>query len=317
MEEASEIGYLENLKSEMEKNALVAKERTPETLKQNFERSMEAIRANYYTDRVNSRRFGAILFNREKSDRELATKAEKFRTLFEEVVFSEIVHGSSVDLPEDENGEVVLLSADKVAEKEGKVKGETTKHQGKVDAMIGSNDLIFANSSALASRSFGGEFVYQITSKDACIVPLDIADTLPTSPNAERYGDALRVMKYSKNIYSYDDFKDFFATYCASIFDDPKEAIAFFGYEYMLPQMAAVWHSSESARNQVHNPVYAEYAAKIQRYYKDQDIVPPFSPEWQFKGEVKAKKISRADLKWKDAIYLKSDEVAREKAKKN
>ena len=52
MEEASEIGYLENLKSEMEKSAVVAKERTPETLKQNFDRSMEIMKGVYYTDRV-------------------------------------------------------------------------------------------------------------------------------------------------------------------------------------------------------------------------------------------------------------------------
>lgn len=311
MEETSEIAYLEGMTAEMLENARIAKERSPETLQNNFERSMEGLKSSYYADRVTTRKLGAVFFSREKSDRELKEKSKKFKDFFEEVVFSEIVHGTSVDLPQDENGEVTVLSAEKIASKDGKHSSEATKHQGKVDSIIGSNDLVFANSSALTSRSFGGEFTYQITSKDCCVVPLDIADMLATTHEAEKYSDALKVMKYSKNIYSLENFKEFFATYCAVIFDDPKEALAFLGFEYILPQIGGVWYSDESARKSVHNPEYADYAVKVRRLYVNNDIVPPFSPEWQFKGEVKAKKVDYKLLKWRNAVYLKSNDAAK------
>ena len=299
-EKATEIGFIEEAKAEFDANTKAASERTPETVKENFERSMGVLKDFYFAKKFGEKRFKFIPLSRDKTDKELEAKAAKFKRFFAQRLYTEIIHGSEVDLPEDENGEVTLLSIEGVAKKLGKPVDEVVKHQGELDKKLGSNSMVFGNSSAMTSRSAGGKFCYQITSEEGWVVPLDVADTLAPSHAAEVSSDATRAYNYARNIYSITDFPDFFATYCATVFDSPIQALTFLTFNYMLPQIAGVWYSEEEAAKHVNLDEFKRFAGPIRNLYAQHHIVPPFSPEWQYKDEVKAKKVDRATLKHAD-----------------
>ncbi len=284
--ETGQLSFETIIKAEYQGNIRKIKERTPETLKANFDNAMNVLREEHIAKRLKERRFGPFLFNRQKAVKELDQKAKVFKDYFDRQVFSNIIHTSSLDFQVDESGEVTLLSASKVGE---------AKHQREFDASIGSNDMVFANSRTLRSRSFGGANHYQINSKDSYVLPIDVADMHPWNKEGEDMEYEGRAFYAAKNLFSADDFETYFSTYCAVLFDKPEDAIRFFRDNYFLPLKAGVWHSDERlVRNLMSDGVNdKQIALKMRELYVKKNLFPPFSPEWQFKDEVKAVKVKK------------------------
>lgn len=284
--------YLESIKADLEKNAETIRERAPETLRRNFVEAKNSLDDFYYVSRISERRFKLFVPKREQLIKELNQKSKIFTDYFKHVVFASILHSTDEEIPEDETQEVTLKSPSLLAEEKGQENSETSRHQGEFDKTIGSNELVFANSKYLTSRSFSGTKIYDISSSEACVIPLDIDDILPPGKVDEsKYLDALRVHFISRNIFNYEDFKEFFARYCAVVFETPEEALAFFKHNYHIPLQAGVWESEESVQKNVRSSDEKKHAIKIRSLYVNKGIVPPFSPEWQYKNKVRAKRV--------------------------
>lgn len=293
MNETSEFTntqFLEHINSEKNTNERLIRERLPETLRQNYENASQALNDYYFALRTREKRFPIIPPNRNKIQKELDDKTKIFREYFDREVFSTVVHASDEDLA-DENGYAVLKSPVTQANEQTLETKARIRHQGNTDERISSNNLVFANSRALRSRSFSGKYTYQIESRDGCVVPLDIADILaPGIMDQSKYADALRIYFTSRNIFSVERFEDIFSRYCATVFDKPEDALTFFQQNYFLPQRAGVWDSADSVSRNL-DKRSAKASVNIRELYVYKGLVPPFSPEWQFRDSVKARKI--------------------------
>lgn len=284
--EVTQIAFAETIKSEYSSNITKIKERSAETLKVNFEAAMGVLQDEYFSKRIKERKLGSFLYGRNNAVKELNQKTKFFKDYFDQKVFSNIIHTSSLEFETDENGQVTLASANRVG---------GAKHQGEFDAAIGSNDMIFANSRMLRSRSFGGANHYKISSKDAYVMPVDIAEVHAWNPVGEEFYNESRAFYVSKNIFSAKDFETYFSTYCATLFDTPQDAIKFFQANNFLPLRAGIWHSEERLVRALMTKGEKEkqIALKMRELYINKNLFPPFSPEWQFKDEVKAVKVEK------------------------
>lgn len=282
--EIGDVAFAETIKAEYSSNVAKIKERSPETLKANFENGMRVLQDEYFIKRTRERRFGSFLFNRDRAVKELSQKAKSFKDYFDQKVFANIIHTSSLEFEEDESGQVTLLSANRAG---------GAKHQGDFDASIGSNDMIFANSRTLRSRSFGGPNHYKISANDAYVVPMDVAVMHAWNRSGEELNDESIAFYASRNIFSASDFETYFSTYCATLFETPEDAINFFQANNFLPLQAGVWHSDENVLKRVQDEKEKGIALKMRELYVKKNLFPPFSPEWQFKDEVKAVKVEK------------------------
>lgn len=284
--EVGQIAFAETIKVEYLSNVAKIKERSPETLKANFENGMRVLQDEYFVKRTRERRFGSFLFSKDKAVKELNQKAKGFKDYFDQKLFANIIHTSSLEFEDDESGQVTLLSANRVG---------GARHQGDFDASIGSNDMIFANSRTLRSRSFGGPNHYKISSKDAYVVPMDVAVMHAWNASGEELNDESIAFYASKNIFSATDFETYFSTYCATLFDTPEDAIKFFQVNNFLPLKAGVWHSDDRLVRSLMSSGEKDkqIAIKMRELYIKKNLFPPFSPEWQFRDEVKAVKVEK------------------------
>ena len=122
------IGFLEQVKAEVGSNALRIKDRSAETLRENFERAMTGIGNFYFGQRARDRRFPLLPLSKQRTDKELSAKAKTFRQYFEGTAFSEIIHATDKEIVPGEDGVVILKS---LKELSGDIKeGEIDKHQG-------------------------------------------------------------------------------------------------------------------------------------------------------------------------------------------
>jgi hypothetical protein len=291
MENTSEFTshiFLEKARFEMEDNAKIIREKNPEVLNHNYERAMNAVN-NFYIGRKNKeRRYPEWPKHPDELKDELTQKAVTFKEYFAENVFNQITHGSSVKLEADEDGKLWLKSTMTIATELGKDVDEIAKHQGPTDKLIGSREFVFANSKALLSRSgLNRENVYKIDSKDGFVLSMDIADQgSPTRIDEGKYADGVRIFFTSRNIFAIPQFEEYFSTYCASIFDTPEEAVSYLRRNYWSFLQGGVWRSDDEVAGAIHNPEDRETAQMMRRLYVVHGLIPPISPEWQFKDKV-------------------------------
>ena len=289
------IGFLEQVKAEVGSNALRIKDRSAETLRENFERAMTGIGNFYFGQRARDRRFPLLPLSKQRTDKELSAKAKTFRQYFEGTAFSEIIHATDKEIVPGEDGVVILKS---LKELSGDIKeGEIDKHQGGLDELIGSDEYVFANSSYLQSKNCRGKYVYKIEEKEGYVVPLDIDEVpMPGKLDQAKYYDAVRLFFVSRNIFRMEDFKQFFSAYCAAVFNNPEEALDFLRRNHFSVMFAAVYDSEERFSNAYRRKEDLPMATKIRNLYTTKGIVPPFSPEWQFKKQVVAKQIDKRNF---------------------
>lgn len=262
----------------------IIKERKPETLKQNLQESIRALAAFYLKQELPDNRL-LQFFLKDQIRGKLKEKATDFYAYFNQNFFSKVTHWSSAEIPE-----ALLKSSEKLAAEKGLTSTETSTQSGKLDQEIGNTDYVFANSEALTSRSAVGTSRYRISTQEGYVVPLDIAfvkspdDTIRQNQAlSENYN--LRV--YGKNLLTIPDFKVFFATYCAVFFDQPQDAIEFFSKNHYWPDLADCWDDSRLAGDDPDSTL----KRKIRDLLVKSEILPPVSPEFQFKDQVQAKKV--------------------------
>lgn len=95
---------------------------------------------------------------------------------------------------------------------------------------------------------------------------------------------------YLKNIYRFEDFKKVFAKYCAVVFDSPEEALDFSKNKAFYTERADAWED-DSITNNSDSQRKVKIFKKMQKLYLEHGLVPPFSPEFQFRDRVRGRKV--------------------------
>lgn len=204
------------------------------------------------------------------------SRIDTFRAYFDDTVFSSIVHTTAASISDTPT--TLLESPAKLGKK---------AHSLTVDDEIGNTSYVFASSDALRSNSSRHRKEYEIDSRDCFVVPIDIDHVkvgLPNLSNAEYELEQIR--RYASNMFTYKDFREYFAAYNAAVFDTPEQALDFYTRYHYVPDQADFL--DESRLRFFDDPTEQEAFRKIQLLYRE-DVLPPFSPEFQFKDSVVGK----------------------------
>lgn len=276
--------------------------RNPEDIAANAIVATREIERLYLENHYDKSRFGKKI-----ALRSLHKKARAFQDAFDERVFGRVESAVPSEIDLSDNAE--LQSADMRATIAGKdwqfVNG---LHQGYLDAAIGNTDYVFANAEPLKSYTgYTSRNVYNITSQDGYVTPVDILYTIPVnSVNNDYEGSQLDL--YARNIYSIPDFKKVFALYNAALFDSPEDAIGFArAFRHAVPY--GKWGEGDAVPEWSPREVYDKFTeqdahgthvlrsnskvASIAWRMKQlaaRGVYPPLEPEFQFRGSVMAHK---------------------------
>lgn len=280
---------------EMSQNIDDIRDREPVLLARNFANAQESLLLFYLEENpIGLIEKLRLSFLSKELPKKLQSKYQEFYEYFDREVFANITHRTSTDLGDAP----YLVSNDSMTEME---RGSDFRGQsGAIDKTVGNARFVFANSPRLKSRSWVGLYQYELVDLSNCyVVPIDLVDITPAHlipaqatkqnkdlPNAER------LHYYSRNIFTFEDFKKFFALYCAVIFETPKAALECFtsfinyslNYDYWL-------YDEEVIESSVDQRYQNEYR-KMQYLFKHKDIIPPLAPEFQFPDNSEARKIS-------------------------
>ncbi|HUV42975.1 MAG TPA: hypothetical protein VMY36_03705 [Patescibacteria group bacterium] len=267
-------------------------ERPQRLLQENLTRAVDVLREAY------------IQRGQGQTEEDFQKKAREFRDYYDSALFDDIVHKTRQPLGE----EVVPDSPICLASIQGKPVEELKQQSGQLDLEIGNLNYVFANCSALPSRSFAlldsvekNCAVYQIASNDGHAVPLDIADVPLISPDMlNEYGepiegdfsdiDTVKLYYYARNIFTIDGFKEYFASYCTVFFDSPQNGIDFFRKYYSsIYQLKTLWVDEEVMKRWISSDTDFEVMKRMRDLMRNRNLIPPFCPEFQYKNEVAAK----------------------------
>ncbi len=235
----------------------VVRERNPQDLEANYARSMQDLREVYLQAHQNA----------DTSDFEKLK--DKFKQHFATTIFKKLAHATSIDL------------GDEVDLKSPKLLGQS-KNSGPLDEMIGNTSYVFCASPISASRSFMTyqSIAYEVDSRDCYVVPMDISYL--------HYDETERVQRYARNLYTYEQFCDVYAAFCCNVFPDPEEALRIFGAYHYYPDLASAWKPDSTA---LMDEPDKKYFDKMIEIFSKYGIIPPISPEFQFKDVVHGKKL--------------------------
>jgi len=253
------------------------KKRPPELLKENFERNIQAIEKSYLAEQIKDQKSRDLIETLAGKPLDtLHKRAGDFLAFYEAALFNNITHAAQEDL-----GDNVTLKSPERLITEGVI--DKAAASGALDREMGNTNYVFASLSLLPSRSSNGERRYKISSTDGYAVPVDHADMIVPENDIE---------VYRNNLYTIDDFKVFFSTYAASLFEKPEDFLAFINAYNPKIWPVSFWERGLKPVHEAERTSESENDAKIfekmkQLLMKD-SIYPPFSPEFQFKDEVEA-----------------------------
>lgn len=280
------LNFEQQLRLARKDNIQRIRERNPADLKANFDRTLRIL-YDFYEGREGTVSSVKRLLRSTPKD-ELEKKARRFLKYFGRTLFSTIIHKTNKELPE----KTVLKSPGCLAREQAKKVEEVAYQAGHLDILIGNTDYVCACSAHLPSP-FEGPRAYLITSENGYAVPLDIAHIPCVYPgfDIENYQDDLLVHHYAKNLLTIEDFKTVFATYCAVFFKRPQDAIGFLRRQYFFIPKEGFW-LDESYMGSMVNTNKEEDARIIREMrslWRDKNVLPPFSPEFQYKDKVGAR----------------------------
>lgn len=255
---------------ELSENVLNIIERNPDFLKKNLEDHMAILQEAYTISKSKDK--PTVFFWRKKGDekirQELEEKSSSFEGYFRNNVFNKLIHVSNyaVDTEEVELKAPSLLGS--------------AIHSGDLDWKIGNTNYVFFAAERLRSNSARiGTVEYTTKSRDCYVVPMDIAHI-----HIETLKENEQLLKtYAENIYTYEGFIKFYSTYCAILFEKPEEAIEFFSSHAYYPDLANSW-TPESY--ELMDEKEAKIMEKMSYLFIEHGIIPPISPEFQFKDSV-------------------------------
>ena len=265
------------------------RKRSDKELVGNYSRNMGVLREFYCENVVESGGFGlrvrgflsGKLRKREKFE-SFDEKSDRFLEFFENNVFSDVVHVSSVELPVDDGGKVTLVAPQTL---------ERAAQSGNNDEIIGNTQYVFGSFSLLRSRGGkGGKTTLRIdedTAGRAVAVPSDHADlhlygAAPEELSNRWVDQIFRWEVYRDNMYSLEDFKMFMVGYSACFFT-PEEAIRFYDKVQIYPMEAGAW--SEKQLERVDESIRDTFR-KMRDLLVDNQIIPPIAPELMFHDNV-------------------------------
>lgn len=228
-------------------------ERSDEMLAQNFEGSMAVVKSMYEETK------------HPDTGEDFEAAAGRFKDYFDNTVFRDLIHYSAF---RSDTQTFVIKSGEQL--------GHATQ-SGELDDKIGNTSYVFAYSSQLRGPSYAaGGNMYRINSRECYVVPMDIAHL--------HYSDEESVELYSKNIYTFEQFREMFSAYCCTVFDSPEQAVDLLASYFYYPDQADAWKpdSFRLLQDKSHEIYFQKMAMLLNEY----QIVPPVSPEFQFKDEV-------------------------------
>ena len=270
------------------------RERDPVMVEDNFKRAIRAL-SQVYEDKlavkVNERTGLWDRLRRNREGESFEDRIQGFVETYGQGVYEVLTHVTDVEIPVDD-GDYATLVAPKDLER--------ARRSGKDDMEMGSLEYVFASMGELrprGGRGGGNVFHIEIPSADENNeiygVPCDIADlqlgaVAPEEVDYDEINQLFKLEVYRDNIFKWEDFKIFFAAYCACFFDTPEEALSFFSNKRVrtVNQQSSPW--SERTLNNEPDEIRPKLIEMAQLMRK-QGIVPPIAPEVQIKDSVQAK----------------------------
>lgn len=252
--------------------------REESSLEGNYRRTMTVLMAKGDGNVTKEPRgISSIIARRSVEAKSFSEKIAEFRQYHDSVTFGTIIHVSTQAMTSSDGDRVILKSP---------VQLGYSASSGVLDEEIGNTNYVFASANSLGSNSSrgGGGGQYLIESRDCDVVPMDIAHM---HPNDFGGSEAKRLEAYANNIYSYPHFVEVFSAYTALLFESQEEAISFFERHWFYPDSADAWDIEQLEISAKENPDDA-ILLKMAKLYKEDGIVPPISPEFQYRDSVEA-----------------------------
>lgn len=253
------------------------KTRTPELLQANYAQTMSRLMSKGSEKMPRQGRgIRSLLERRGANQKDFNQKVREFNVYHRQNTFGTIVHVSTNI--GDASNQVTLKAPSLLG---------SSASSGVLDEEIGNTNYVFAASNRLRSNSArgGGRKQYVIDSRDCFAVPMDIAHIHSHDFDGS---ETARLQFYANNIFTYDQFVEIFSAYTALLFDSPEEAVEFFERKWFYPDNANAWNVEELEETSRQNPDDA-ILLKMARLYKEEGIVPPISPEFQYLNQVDAR----------------------------